>query len=89
MGRRLHSPTQIGPASVPKSADVVRLPVPTRKTAAAEEAPLSEPADVIGQVRNRLIYLEAEIAKRSGLEVEAKQLRKMLAAADKVAKVDA
>lgn len=76
----------IGPVPAARSADVVRLPVQARKGAPANESPIQEPADVIGQVRSRLTYLEAEIAKRAGLEVEAKQLRKMLAVADRVAK---
>lgn len=45
----------------------------------------TEPADAICGVRDRLLYLEAEIAKRAGFEVEAKMLRKMLAVADRVA----
>lgn len=45
----------------------------------------SAPSDVVAMLRARLAFLDAELAKARGMELEAKQLRKMIAVADKVA----
>lgn len=73
VGKRVADVVPIRPAG---PAGHGKLPAPM--------ATMLAPGDVIGQVRARLTYLEAEIAMRAGLEVEAKKLRKMLSAAERI-----
>jgi hypothetical protein len=54
-----------------------------REAVTHHASPAAEPQDVIGMIRARLTHLEAEIAKRAGMELEARKLRKMIAAADR------
>jgi hypothetical protein len=76
------------PVGAPKVAEnVVPIGVTPRTPRAAAGATVAPTGDVMTIVRDRLTFLEAEIAHRAGLEVEAKKLRKMLAAADRSTKV--
>lgn len=55
-----------------------RVPLPTTPPSPLPSAP---PADVIGMIKARRDWLEAEVAKADGYRVELRKLTKMLSAA--------
>ena len=82
IGDKVDAPIRPVRDAQPRNDAPVRPQQVTRGPSALA-TPTIAAGDIEGTIRTRLFQIDAEIALRKGLEVEAKTLRKMLAAAER------
>lgn len=75
--------SEIGREDAAPVLRAVPAPIPLIGTKPKAEPPVARPGDLVEAIRDRLTECELLLAGHEGLKAEAKQLRKMLAAADR------